>query len=134
MDYIRNMFANTAGFQVGTIIGTIREKYKTMLIVYKQKENRYLKKATIQGARTPVRRPLHYFLRMELLNRLEFEIDRLVHVLETTVPKATFKLPNFRRANRRTDYNMEDIKKYRDDFFKKLNITTKFKDEEDYMI
>ncbi|CAG9577654.1 unnamed protein product [Danaus chrysippus] len=64
IDFIRNMFANTAGFQVGTIIGTIREKYKTMLIVYKQKENKFLKKADLKLPRVNVRRPLHYYLRL----------------------------------------------------------------------
>ncbi|XP_037297903.1 uncharacterized protein LOC115451454 isoform X3 [Manduca sexta] len=73
-------------FDVGIIIGQIREKYKRMLETYRDARDRFTNRTQLQGPGVRKFRPLHYIISMELVHMREVDIDKLIHVLET-IPK-----------------------------------------------
>ncbi|CAH2083682.1 unnamed protein product [Euphydryas editha] len=91
-DGIRDECSRDIGFQIGMVIGQIREKYKSMLEIYRQTRNKHIGKSKIEMPRLKRQRSINYFVRLEWLIALETDIDRLVHILETT-PSYRFGQP-----------------------------------------
>ncbi|XP_034839079.1 uncharacterized protein [Maniola hyperantus] len=81
-DRLRDKMSSKLGFQVGMIMGQIREKYKTMLELYRGITNKHTGKSKLILPRVPEMKPVHYIWRMEYISALEIDIDRLVHILE----------------------------------------------------
>ncbi|XP_047522972.1 uncharacterized protein LOC125061542 [Pieris napi] len=69
-------------FAVGTLLGRIREKYRSMLELYRMTRNKCTGAANLTLPNANPRRPLHNLLRLEEIRGLEVEIDQMVHILQ----------------------------------------------------
>ncbi|KAL4708889.1 hypothetical protein ACJJTC_001688 [Scirpophaga incertulas] len=80
---IRDAYSGYKPFDVGIILGNIREKYRRMLEIYREfrdKENgrsKFLPNSIWQLY------PMHYLGAFEQVHTLEVDIDKLVHILES---------------------------------------------------
>ncbi|XP_045526342.1 uncharacterized protein LOC123715395 [Pieris brassicae] len=69
-------------FAVGTLLGRIREKYRSMLELYRMTKNKYTGAANLTLPNVDPRRPLHNIIRLEEVRGLELEIDQMVYMLQ----------------------------------------------------
>ncbi|XP_041983598.1 uncharacterized protein LOC121736463 isoform X2 [Aricia agestis] len=81
-DNIKDMLAGETGFEVGMIMGKIRDKYRTMMELYRMTNNKFVHNPDITLPAMTTIKPLYYIVRMEMIHALEVEIDSLVRVLE----------------------------------------------------
>nr|XP_026489237.1 uncharacterized protein LOC113395790 [Vanessa tameamea] len=108
IDSIRDECSRHNGFQFGMIFGQIREKYQSMMETYRLVKNKYTGKSKLIVPYISKWKPIHNFVRMEYISALEMDIDRLLHLLETTPafnygppvpPSDLSRIQNSRRKN-----------------------------------
>ncbi|CAK1553252.1 unnamed protein product [Leptosia nina] len=114
VDGLKDEACPFTAFGVGTLMGTllalltqpvyllklkqerrIREKYRSMMELYRMTRNRYTGAAKILLPGIEPWRPLHYIIRLEEIRALEVEIDQLILALESLpddAPKFDLKL------------------------------------------
>ncbi|CAB3242640.1 unnamed protein product [Arctia plantaginis] len=80
---MRQDHSGYVAYHVGLVVGKIREKYKSMLDIYREAQDHRHERmyANIPGIKHD--RVEHYFFFFELVRKYELHIDHLVHVLES---------------------------------------------------
>ncbi|XP_059055021.1 uncharacterized protein LOC131849052 [Achroia grisella] len=80
---IRDLHSDSMAFDIGVVMGRIREKYRKMVETYRQMHDKYNKRSILLGPGIRELKPLHYIVTMELVHAIEVEIDKMVGILES---------------------------------------------------
>ncbi|RVE54904.1 hypothetical protein evm_000271 [Chilo suppressalis] len=92
---IRDDHAHEEPFQIGLVMGNIREKYRRMLETYREFRDKNNGRSFFVPASIWELSPIHYIIAMEQVHALETDIDKLVHVLENIVSETLNPDPRY---------------------------------------
>ncbi|XP_073966226.1 uncharacterized protein isoform X2 [Choristoneura fumiferana] len=68
-------------FEIGTILGQIKEKYKRQMEMYRQMHNRFHNISSFYQPEERSFKPLHYAIVLEFIVERQLEIEQLVEIL-----------------------------------------------------
>ncbi|XP_063836359.1 uncharacterized protein LOC135085497 [Ostrinia nubilalis] len=80
---IIKMHDDRMAFDVGVVLGNIRERYRRMFETYRQFNDKHTMRSEFHPPSIDLMRVAYYIVAMQLVHEIELDIDKLIHVLET---------------------------------------------------